>query len=64
MQQQRTQTLAQRAEQEKLEDEREERMRKKWGKDDVKAGFYGHKTEMGLSDVLARRAGQGLQRNI
>jgi hypothetical protein len=61
---QRTKTLAQRAEEERKDNEREARMRKKYGNDDVKGSFYSQKAEMGLGEALQRRAGQGLQRDI
>jgi hypothetical protein len=60
----RTKSLAQRAEQERAEMEKEERMRKKYTKDDVKGAFFAQKTEMGLSETLGRRNGVGLQRDI
>lgn len=64
MDSQRTKSLAQRAEEERLEKEKDDRMRKKYGKEDVKGVFFAQKGEMGLSEMISRRAGQGLQRNI
>ena len=60
----RTKSLAQRAEEERVEMEKEERMRKKYTKDDVKGTFFAQKTEIGLSETLGRRNGVGLQRDI
>jgi hypothetical protein len=61
---QRTKSLAQRAVDEQREKEKDERMRTKYGKEDVKGVFFAQKAEMGLSDMISRRAGQGLQRNM
>lgn len=60
----RTKSLAQRAEEERLEMEKEERMRKKYTNEDVKGTFFAQKSEMGLSETLGRRNGVGLQRDI
>ena len=61
---QRTKSLAQRAEEEKRQAETEERMRVKYGKDEASAQFFKLGGEVGLSESLQRRAGKGLQRNI
>lgn len=61
---QRTKSLAQRAIDDQKEQEKDDRMRQKYGKEDVKGAFFAQKAEMGLSDMISRRAGQGLQRNI
>jgi len=60
----RTMSLAQRAEKEKMEDEKDALSRKKYGKEEVNGGFYKQQTGMGLSETLARRGGKGLQRDI
>lgn len=64
MDHQRTKSLAQRAIEDQREKERDDKMRQKYGKEDVKGVFFAQKSEMGLSDMISRRAGQGLQRNI
>ncbi|KAI9631946.1 localization spliceosome protein [Dioszegia hungarica] len=64
MDNQRTKSLAQRAVEDQREKERDDKMRQKYGKEDVKGVFFAQKSEMGLSDMISRRAGQGLQRNI
>ncbi|EIW73663.1 hypothetical protein TREMEDRAFT_67482 [Tremella mesenterica DSM 1558] len=56
----RTQVLSQRAEQEKREAEREERLRSKYGQEDVRGGFFKERSNMNLSEALGRRAGKGL----
>ncbi|ORY31354.1 Pre-mRNA splicing factor-domain-containing protein [Naematelia encephala] len=61
---QRTKTLSSMAQVEKEELAREERMRTKYGQEHVAAGFFKQKSEMGLGENLARRAGKGLQRDI
>ncbi|WVR06264.1 hypothetical protein IAU60_003294 [Kwoniella sp. DSM 27419] len=61
---QRTKSLAQRAEEEKREMEREEKMRAKYGQDQAKAGFFSQQTSMGLSESIQRRAGKGLLKDI
>jgi hypothetical protein len=60
----RTQSLAERAAREKLEDEKDAMLRKKYGKEEVHGKFYKQQTEMALSDSLARRGGKGLQKDI
>jgi hypothetical protein len=60
----RTQSLAQRAERERIEDEKDALMRKKYGKEEVHGAFYKQQTEMALSENLARRGGKGLQKDI
>jgi hypothetical protein len=64
MDSQRTKSLAARAIEEQKEKEQDDRMRSKDGKEDVKGVFFAQKAEMGLSDMISRRAGQGLQRNM
>ncbi|WVF69350.1 hypothetical protein IAT40_004126 [Kwoniella sp. CBS 6097] len=61
---QRAKTLAQRAEEEKRELEKEAKMRAKYGKDQANAGFFSQQTSMGLSESLQRRAGKGLLKDI
>jgi hypothetical protein len=58
----RNKSLAQRAEKEKMEEERDARMRAKYGQEEVKGAFFKQQTEMGLSEALGRRGGKGLQR--
>ena len=60
----RTKVLTERAEEEKRQVEREEKMRAKYGKDDAHATFFKQQGEMGLSESLQRRAGKGLQRDF
>ena len=57
---QRNKSLAQRAEDERGEDEKDERLRKKYGKEDVSGGFFREGMGGSLADSLARRAGKGL----
>ena len=57
-------TLAQRAEEEKREQEQDERMRVKYGREGANAGFFKQQGELGLGEALQRRAGKGLQRDI
>ena len=64
MYQQRSKSLAERAEEEKRQAEREERMRAKYGKDEANAKFFKLGGEVGLGESLQRRAGKGLQRDI
>ncbi|WVQ96850.1 hypothetical protein IAU59_003957 [Kwoniella sp. CBS 9459] len=61
---QRAKTLAQRAEEEKRELEKEAKLRAKYGKDQANAGFFSQQTSMGLSESLQRRAGKGLLKDI
>ncbi|OCF41507.1 pre-mRNA-splicing factor CWC25 [Kwoniella heveanensis CBS 569] len=61
---QRAKTLAQRAEEEKKELEKEAKLRAKYGKDQANAGFFSQQTSMGLSESLQRRAGKGLLKDI
>ncbi|GFZ45291.1 Pre-mRNA-splicing factor cwc25 [Saitozyma sp. JCM 24511] len=60
---QRTKSLAQRAETERREHEQEEKMRKRYGGEDVRVTMFHQKGDMELGDALQRRAGQGLQRD-
>ena len=61
---QRTKSLAERAEEEKRQAETEEKMRVKYGQDEASAQFFKLGGEVGLSESLQRRAGKGLQRDI
>lgn len=61
---QRTKSLAERAEEEKRQAEKDERMRAKYGKDEANAQFFKLGGEVGLSESLQRRAGKGLQRDF
>jgi hypothetical protein len=58
----REKTLAQRAEEERKEREKDELHRKKFGKEAAHAGFFKQQGEMGLGESLQRRAGKGLQK--
>lgn len=60
--QSRNMSLAQRAEKERIEDMKDQMMRKKYGKEEVHGGFYKQQTDMALSETLARRGGKGLQK--
>lgn len=60
----RTKALAQRAEAERADREKEDAMRKRYGKEEVAAGFFKQGAAMGLAEGLARRGGKGLQRDI
>ena len=62
LQSQRNKSLAARAEAEKREEERDLRMRAKYGKEAAHASFFKQQSELGLSEALSRRGGQGLQR--
>ena len=62
LQSSRDQSLGQRAEEDRKEAEKEERMRTKYGKDVANAGFFNSQREMGLGESLSRRGGKGLQR--
>ena len=64
MQDQRVQSLAARAEQDRREEENELKTRQRMGKEAANAGFFNQQRELGLSEALARRGGQGLQRDI
>ncbi|WWC88763.1 uncharacterized protein L201_003676 [Kwoniella dendrophila CBS 6074] len=61
---QRTKTLAERAEKDRLETERDEKLRSKYGQEQATAGFFKQQTGMNLSESLQRRAGKGLLRDI
>ncbi|WRT67683.1 uncharacterized protein IL334_004655 [Kwoniella shivajii] len=61
---QRTKTLAQRAEEQQRETERDEKMRAKYGQEQASAGFFKQQSGMNLSESLSRRAGKGLLRDI
>ena len=63
LQSSRDHSLATRAEQDRREAEKEERMRSKYGKDVANAGFFNSQREMGLGESLSRRGGKGLQRD-
>jgi hypothetical protein len=58
----REKTIAQRAEEERKEREKDELHRKKFGKEAAHAGFFKQQGEMGLGESLQRRAGKGLQK--
>ncbi|KAK8858511.1 hypothetical protein IAR55_002738 [Kwoniella newhampshirensis] len=60
----RSKTLAQRAEEERREAEREQKMRAKYGQEQASAGFFKEQSGLGLSETLARRAGKGLLKDI
>jgi len=62
--QQRTQSLAQRAEEERRQQEEDAKLRAKYGTEEASAGFFKQHAAMGLSESLSRRAGKGLQRDI
>lgn len=64
MYQQRTKSLAERAEEEKRQAEKEAKMRAKYGKEEANAQFYKLVGDVGLSESLQRRAGKGLQRDM
>ncbi|OCF55022.1 pre-mRNA-splicing factor CWC25 [Kwoniella mangroviensis CBS 10435] len=61
---QRTKTLAQRAEEDRKESERDEKMRAKYGQEQASAGFFKQQSGMNLSETLSRRAGKGLLKDI
>jgi hypothetical protein len=61
---QRTKSLAARAEEEKREAERDAIMRKRYGKEEAAAGFFKQQSELNLGEAMSRRGGQGLQRAI
>ena len=56
----RTKTLATRAEEEQRENARDERMRARYGQEQASAAFFKEQTNMNLSEALGRRAGKGL----
>lgn len=60
----RTQSLAARAEKERLEEARDAAARAKYKKEEVHGTFFKQQSGMGLSESLSRRGGQGLQRDI
>lgn len=46
------------------EEENDDQMRQQYGKEAVMGMLFAQKSEKGLSDMIGRRAGQGLQRDI
>ncbi|ORX40153.1 Pre-mRNA splicing factor-domain-containing protein [Kockovaella imperatae] len=62
LQSSRDKSLAMRAEQDRKEAEKDERLRVKYGQDVANAGFFKAQGEMGLGESLQRRGGKGLQR--
>jgi hypothetical protein len=60
----RSKTLAQRAEEQKRDEEKDMALRKKFGKETVSAGFYNQSGVADLGEALGRRGGKGLQRDI
>ena len=61
---QRNKSLSQRAEIDRLEAEKDARMRKKYGTEDVNGHFFRENTGMNLGEALSRRAGKGLLKDI
>ncbi|KAK4683633.1 hypothetical protein P7C73_g6601, partial [Tremellales sp. Uapishka_1] len=67
----RTKTLAQRAEEERMQLAKEDAMRKKYGKEDTKGAFVREQERLGmmggsigLAESLQRRSGKGLMREL
>ncbi|WWC62454.1 uncharacterized protein I303_105050 [Kwoniella dejecticola CBS 10117] len=61
---QRTKSLAERAEADRRESERDEKMRAKYGQEQANAGFFKQQSGMNLSETLSRRGGKGLLKDI
>jgi hypothetical protein len=71
MYEERSKTLAQRAEEERLKFEAEEKARARYGKGDTKGAFVREQEQLGmmggaigLSETLQRRAGKGLVKDF
>ncbi|WWC70662.1 uncharacterized protein I206_104613 [Kwoniella pini CBS 10737] len=61
---QRTKSLAERAEAERRESEKDEKMRAKYGQEQANAAFFKQQSGMNLSETLSRRGGKGLLKDI
>ncbi|OXH33792.1 pre-mRNA-splicing factor CWC25 [Cryptococcus neoformans] len=60
----RSKSLAARAEEERREQQRDEKMRQKYGKEQASANFFSQQSQLGLGEALQRRGGKGLLKDI
>lgn len=60
----RSKSLAARAEEERREQEKDEKMRQKYGKEQASANFFSQQSQLGLGEALQRRGGKGLLKDI
>lgn len=60
----RSKSLAARAEEERREQESDEKMRQKYGKEQASANFFSQQSQLGLGEALQRRGGKGLLKDI